>query len=314
MELRHLRYFIAVAEELNFTRAAEKLHIAQPPLSQQIQQLETELGFQLFHRTKRTVVLTEAGQVFFEESQKIMQQVDRAIQLGQQTSRGELGQLTIGFVSSAAHNVVPAILQQFRTLHPLLKLELREMTTNEQLQRLQDGQIDIGFIRPPVADGINSEIIFQETLIVALPQAHRMAQNTKVELRQLAKEPFILFPRSLAPGLYDPIVSFCQQAGFSPIAAQEAIQMQTIVSLVAASMGVAIVPESMQNFQRCGVVYKPLQEESPIVSIALIWRDNPTPAVQRFLQTARDLSTDLTAQTKFEKVLNINFCATTPVE
>ncbi|MEG3879211.1 LysR family transcriptional regulator [Microcoleus sp. herbarium7] len=289
MELRHLRYFIAVAEELNFTRAADRLHMAQPPLSQQIQQLETELGFQLFRRTKRRVVLTEAGQVFFEESQKILQQVDRAIQLAQQTSRGELGQLTVGFVSSAAHNVVPAILQAFRTLHPAVKLELREMTTNEQLQRLQEGQIDIGFIRPPVADGINSEVVFREPLIVALPQAHRMAQNTKVELRQLATEPFILFPRSLAPGLYDPIVSFCQQAGFSPIAGQEALQMQTIVSLVAAEIGVAIVPESMQNFQRCGVVYKPLQEASPIVSIALIWRDNPTPAVQQFLQTARDL-------------------------
>ncbi|MEG4572878.1 LysR family transcriptional regulator [Microcoleus sp. N3A4] len=290
MELRHLRYFIAVAEELNFTRAADRLHIAQPPLSQQIQHLEAELGFQLFRRTKRTVVLTEAGQVFFEESQKIMQQVDRAIQLGRQTSRGELGQLTIGFVSSASHNVVPAILQAFRTLHPAVKLELREMTTNEQLQRLREGQIDIGFIRPPVEEGINSEIVFREVLIAALPQTHPMADRANVQLRQLSTEPFILFPRSLAPGLYDRIVSFCQQAGFSPIAAQEAIQMQTIVSLVAAEMGVAIVPESMQNFQRLGVVYKPIQEISPIVSIALIWGQNPTPAVLRFLQTARDLS------------------------
>ncbi len=290
MELRHLRYFIAVAEELNFTRAAERLHMAQPPLSQQIQQLEAQLGFQLFRRTKRTVTLTDAGQVFFEEAQKILQQVDRAIQLAQQTSRGELGQLTVGFVSSAAHNVVPAILQQFRTLHPAVKLELREMTTNEQLQRLREGQIDIGFIRPPVDDGINSEIVFREPLIVALPQTHRMAKCDRVELRALKDEPFIMFPRSLAPGLYDPIVSLCQQAGFSPIAAQEAIQMQTIVSLVAAEMGVAIVPASMQNFQRSGVIYKQLQEPSPIVSIALIWLSHPTEAVLRFLETARDLS------------------------
>ena len=291
MELRHLRYFIAVAEELNFTRAAEKLHMAQPPLSQQIQQLETQLGFQLFRRTKRTVVLTEAGQVFFEESQKIMQQVDRAIQLAQQTSRGELGQLTIGFVSSAAHNVVPAILQQFRTLHPAVKLELHELTTNEQLQRLRFGQIDIGFVRPPVEeDGINSEIVFREPLIVALPETHHLADRAQVELRELSTEPFILFPRSLAPGLYDPIVSLCQEAGFSPIAAQEALQMQTIVSLVAAEMGVAIVPASMQNFQRCGVVYKPLQESTFIVAIALIWRIAPTAAVQRFLEVARQIS------------------------
>ncbi|MEP6487683.1 LysR family transcriptional regulator [Microcoleus vaginatus GB2-A3] len=291
MELRHLRYFIAVAEELNFTRAAEKLHIAQPPLSQQIQHLEAELGFQLFRRTKRTVHLTAAGQVFFEEAGKILQQVDRAIQLGRQTSRGELGQLTIGFVSSAAHNVVPAILQAFRTRCPAVKLELHELTTNEQLQRLRFGQIDIGFVRPPVEeDGINSEIVFREPLIVALPETHPAADRAKVELRELSTEPFILFPRSLAPGLYDAIVSLCQQAGFSPIAAQEAIQMQTIVSLVAAEMGVAIVPASMQNFQRSGVVYKSLPESTCIVAIALIWRSDPTAAVQRFLEVARQIS------------------------
>ena len=288
MELRHLRYFIAVAEELNFTRAAEKLHIAQPPLSQQIQHLEAELGFQLFRRTKRTVHLTAAGQVFFEEAGKILQQVDRAIQLGRQTSRGELGQLTIGFVSSSAHNVVPAILQAFRTRCPAVKLELHELTTNEQLQRLRFGQIDIGFVRPPVEeDGINAEIVFREPLIAALPETHHLADRPQVELRQLSTEPFILFPRSLAPGLYDPIVSLCQQAGFSPIAAQEAIQMQTIVSLVAAEMGVAIVPASMQNFQRSGVVYKALPESTCIVAIALIWRSDPTAAVQRFLEVAR---------------------------
>ncbi|MEG4213503.1 LysR family transcriptional regulator [Microcoleus sp. S13_B4] len=291
MELRHLRYFIAVAEELNFTRAAEKLHIAQPPLSQQIQHLEAELGFQLFRRTKRTVHLTAAGQVFFEEAGKILQQVDRAIQLGRQTSRGELGQLTIGFVSSAAHNVVPAILQAFRTRCPAVKLELHELTTNEQLQRLRFGQIDIGFVRPPVEeDGINSEIVFREPLIVALPQTHHLADRAKVELRELSTEPFILFPRSQAPGLYDAIVSLCQQAGFSPRAAQEAIQMQTIVSLVAAEMGVAIVPASMQNFQRSGVVYKSLPESTCIVAITLIWRSDPTAAVQRFLEVARHIS------------------------
>ncbi|NJM62436.1 MAG: LysR family transcriptional regulator [Oscillatoriales cyanobacterium RU_3_3] len=287
MELRHLRYFIAVAEELNFTRAAEKLHMAQPPLSQQIQQLESELGFQLFRRSKRTVALTEAGEVFFDEAQKILQQLDRAILLGQQTSRGELGQLTIGFVSSAAHNVVPAIVRAFRSQHPAVKLELRELTTDEQLQRLQDGRIDIGFVRPPVDESINSEIVFEESLMVALPITHPMARRDRVKLRSLSGEPFILFPRSLAPGLYDPIVSFCQQAGFSPIAAQEATQMQTIVSLVAAEIGIAIVPASMRNFERRGVVYKFLSEPSPMVSIALIWRKDPSPAVQRFLETAR---------------------------
>jgi DNA-binding transcriptional LysR family regulator len=288
MELRHLRYFIAVAEELNFTRAAEKLHIAQPPLSQQIQHLEAELGFQLFRRTKRTVHLTAAGQVFFEEAGKILQQVDRAIQLGRQTSRGELGQLTIGFVSSSAHNVVPAILQAFRTRCPAVKLELHELTTNEQLQRLRFGQIDIGFVRPPVEeDGINSEIVFREPLIVALPETHPAADRAQAGITRTfhgTVHPISPFPGS---GVVRSIVSLCQQAGFSPIAAQEAIQMQTIVSLVAAEMGVAIVPASMQNFQRSGVVYKALPESTCIVAIALIWRSDPTAAVQRFLEVAR---------------------------
>jgi DNA-binding transcriptional LysR family regulator len=290
MELRHLHYFIAVAEELNFSRAAQRLHIAQPPLSHQIRQLEAELGFQLFHRTKRTVKLTEAGQVFFKEAQKILRQLDQAIQVGRQTSRGEFGQLMIGFVSSAAHNVLPAILQGFRRRSPSVTLELRELTTNQQLQWLREGRIDIGFVRPPVEEeGVNWEVIFRESLMVALPEAHPLGNLERVSLRSLSHEPFILFPRSLAPGLYDPIISLCQQAGFSPILAQEAIQMQTIVSLVAAQMGIAIVPESMQNFQRQGVIYKFLQEATPMVAIALIWRHPPSPTVQRFLEIARQV-------------------------
>ena len=293
MELRHLHYFMAVAEELNFSRAAERLHIAQPPLSQQIRQLEAELGFQLFHRTKRTVRLTEAGIVFFIETQKIMRQLENAIQIGRQTSRGELGQLAIGFASSAVHNVLPTILQAFRTEIPSVKLQLRELTTDQQLEWLQQGRIDIGFVRPPVEeDGLSSEVIFSEPLILALPETHAFCSQELVSLRSLSQEPFILFPRSLAPGLYDPIISLCQQAGFSPILAQEATQMQTIVSLVAAQMGIAIVPASMQNLQRSGVVYKLLQETTPMVAIALIWRHNPSPTVLRFLEVARQVTSN----------------------
>jgi DNA-binding transcriptional LysR family regulator len=242
MELRHLRYFVTLAEELHFGRAAERLHIAQPPLSQQIRQLETELGFQLFHRTKRTVQLTEAGQVFLAQVQGIFRQLEQAIQVGRQTSRGEMGQLVIGFVSSAAYNVLPNILRTFRTRVPGVSLELHELTTNEQSQWLREGRIDVGFLRPPVEEDLfNFEIIFEEALVVALPEAHSLANQSSVSLRSLSNDPFILFPRTLAPGLYDQIISLCQQADFSPILAQEAIQMQTIVSLVAAQMGVAIV-------------------------------------------------------------------------
>ena len=300
MELRHLRYFLAVAESLNFSRAAEILHIAQPPLSQQIQQLEAELGFQLFHRTKRRVQLTAAGELFQRETQQLFQQLEQAIEKGQQASRGEVGQLAIGFVSSAAYNVLPPILQRIRQTVPGVILELQELTTNQQLQLLHQGKIDVGFVRPPVAKmndktntGIQSKIIFQEPLIVALSAAHPLAQQETVEVRSLQSEPFILFPRHLAPGLHDPIISLCQQAGFSPQVVQEAIQMQTIVSLVAAEMGVAIVPSSLQNLQRRGVVYKPFIDIVPIVEIALIWQSPSSSTVERFLQISLDTCIEL---------------------
>jgi DNA-binding transcriptional LysR family regulator len=292
MELRHLRYFVTLAEELHFGRAAERLHIAQPPLSQQIRQLEAELGFQLFYRTKRTVQLTEAGQVFFSEIQGILRQLEQAIQVGRQTSRGEIGQLVIGFVSSAAYNVLPTILRAFRTRVPAVSLELHELTTNQQSQWLREGRIDVGFLRPPVEEDLfNFETIFQESLMVALPETHLMANQSSVSLRSLSSEPFILFPRAIAPGLYDQIISLCQQADFSPTVAQEAIQLQTIVSLVAAEMGIAIVPESLQHLQRTGVLYKAIQEPTSKVAIAMIWRRNDiSSTVQRFLEVVRQIS------------------------
>lgn len=286
MELRHLRYFVTLAEELHFGRAAERLHIAQPPLSQQIRQLETELGFELFHRTKRKVELSEAGRVFLIEVQQIFRQLEQATFLGRQVSRGEVGQLVVGFVSSAAYNILPDILQNFRNHASGVNLELHELTTDEQLRWLQSGRIDVGFVRPPVDENTyESKIIFQESLAIALPQNHLLASQDKVSLQSLKNESFILFPRLLAPGLYDLIISFCQQVGFSPKVAQEAIQMQTIVSLVAAEIGVAIVPESLQNLQRTGVVYKYFVEETPKVSIAMIWRKNDVSVVlDRFLE------------------------------
>ncbi|MBW4610943.1 MAG: LysR family transcriptional regulator [Hassallia sp. WJT32-NPBG1] len=288
MELRHLRYFVTLAEELHFGRAAERLHIAQPPLSQQIRQLETELGFELFHRTKRKVQLTEAGQVFLDEVQQIFKQLEQAIQVGRQTSRGEMGQLVVGFVSSAPYNILPKILRSFRSSVPEVRLELHELTTNEQFRWLRESRIDVGFVRPPVEDTFNFETIFQESLMVALPDTHLLAHQSDVCLRSLKNEPFILFPRLLAPGLYDLIISLCQQAGFSPNVTQEAIQMQTIVSLVAGGLGIAIVPESLQNLQRTGVVYKIIQEPTPKTAIAIIWRQNDRSAtVQKFLEIAR---------------------------
>jgi DNA-binding transcriptional LysR family regulator len=291
IELRHLRYFMAVAEELHFGRAAERLHIAQPPLSQQIRQLETELGFQLFYRTKRSVELTEAGQVFLQECQRLLRQLEQAVETGRQVSRGEMGQLVLGFVSSAAYNVLPTLLRSFRMQVPNVSLELHELTTDQQLQWLRDRRLDVGLIRPPVEDPAFALLtILQEPLVVALPEHHPLARQPYVSLQQLTHESFVLFPRPLAPGLYDQIISLCQQVSFSPNVVQEAIQMQTIVSLVAAEIGIAIVPISLQNLQRTGVIYKPLQESTPKAEIAIAWRRIDTsPTVKRFLETVYQL-------------------------
>lgn len=285
IELRHLRYFIAVAEELHFGRAAERLHMAQPPLSQQIRQLEEQLGFQLFYRTKRSVELTEAGQVFLKESRKLFNQLAQAIEAGRQVSRGEKGQIVIGFISSAAYNVLPVILRSFRSQVPGVRLELHEMPTTEQLDWLREGKIDVGLLRPPVEDKtLNLMTIVREPMVVAFPENHPFIEQDQIALSSLVNEDFILFPRLLSPRAYDQIISLCQQAGFSPNVVQEAMQMQTIVSLVAGGIGVAIVPISLQNMQRTGVIYRPLEEPTPCAEVALVWRQNDiSPSVQRFL-------------------------------
>ena len=299
LELRHLRYFIAVATELHFGRAAEKLHIAQPPLSHQIRQLETELGFELFTRTKRSVMLTPAGQAFLIQVNQIFQQLEQAIEIGRKTSRGELGQISIGFVGSATYNILPVLLQQFRDRYPEVQIELHELTTDRQLIWLREGKIDVGLMRPPISEpDVTSEIVFEEALIVALPANHPLATVDSIDLRLLAREPFILFPRQLAPGLYDPIITICQAAGFSPVVVQECIQMQTTISLVSANLGVSIVPESIQQVQRSGVVYKPIQDLTPIganqllrlATISIVWRTNDdSPTVSRLREIVQGL-------------------------
>ena len=296
MELRHLRYFRMVATELHFGRAAEKLHIAQPPLSKQIQDLEAALGFELFTRTKRSVALTPAGQVFLIEVTQIFQRLDRAIDIGRKTSRGELGQISIGFVGSATYNILPVMLQQFRDRYPQVQIELHELTTDRQLIWLREGRIDIGLIRPPIiSTEFASHVIFQESLVVALPSHHHLAKLKMIDLSLLAAEPFILFPRPLAPGLYDPIITICQAAGFSPQVVQECIQMQTIVSLVSANMGVSILPASIQEAQRQGVIYKPIRSGSldadKLATIAIIWRiHDDSPTMKRLLELALEYS------------------------
>lgn len=290
MELRHLRYFIAVAEELHFSRAAERLHIAQPPLSQQIRHLEQELGVELFQRkTKRQVQLTEAGRVFLAESYLALAQIENAIRAAQRAARGETGQLVVGFVSSATYHALPWLLRNFRERFPQVEIVLRELNTQKQVQALNEQRISVGFVHPPIDDdGLTLECIQQESLVVALAETHPLATQLQISIQDLADEPFVLFPRHLGAGLYDRIVSFCQQANFSPKVTQEANQMQTIISLISAGMGVTLVPASLQNLMRTGIVYRTLQEPTPKVETAVVWRrDDTSPVVHGFLNVIR---------------------------
>lgn len=289
MELRHLHYFIAVAEELHFSRAAERLHISQPPLSQQIRALEDELGVKLFERTKRHVQLTEAGKVFLERSYLVLAQLEQAIEVTQRIGRGEVGRLAIGFVDSAMYTVLPEILRIFRERFPAVELRLHELTTQEQIHALHQNQIDLGVVRSAIIEpGLSTECVLQESLVLALPQTHPLAAQVKVSLSVLADESFILFPAKLGPVFYEQIIQICQQAGFRPKVVQEAVQMQTIVGLVAAGMGIAFVPASMQNFHRSGVIYRPLQEQTPQSGLYLAWRQHDSsPVIRAFLSLAQ---------------------------
>jgi DNA-binding transcriptional LysR family regulator len=289
MELRHLYYFVAVAEELHFGRAAQRLRIAQPPLSQQIQKLEEELGVQLFRRTKRRVELTEAGQVFLQEARQALAQVEQAVTAARRAGRGEIGRLAVGFVGSASYEILPRMIRRFHECFPDVELVLREATTSQQIRALHEGRIHVGLLRPPVSgDALVIESFLVEPLIAALPETHALAGQPAVSLQELAHERYITFPRHLGPGLYDQIISICQQAGFSPEITQEAVQMQTILGLVATGIGVALIPASARNLRSAGVAYSELQGVQSGVEMALAWRkDDASPSLQAFLKVVR---------------------------
>jgi len=288
MELRHLRYFVTVAEELHFGRAAQKLHLSQPPLSMQIKALETEIGAELFSRSRRKVALTPAGAVFLREARDILARTEQAALSARRAGRGEIGELAVGFVTIADYNVLPPVLSEFRKRNPGVRLNLREATTDVQLRDLAEQRIDVGFVLAPIpADGFMTKPVLREPLVAALPATHALARKRgPLPLRQLADTPFVLFPRHMATGLYDDVVSFCRRAGFNPRIDQEAIQMQTIISLVSAGLGATLIPASMRNLGRTGVVYRNLREKSPQTEILLAWRSGESqPALLRFLET-----------------------------
>lgn len=289
MELRHLRYFVAVAQTLHFGRAAEQLSITQPVLSDQIQRLESLLGVQLLHRTKRVVQLTEPGHIFLTEAMQILEQAKRAIATVQRAAQGRLGQLTIGYTGPALYTALPEIVRTFRERYPDVELILHELCTPDQETALQEDKIDVGFLHPPISAPVKQIELLQEPMVVALPENYSLAHQPILSIKDLAHESFILFPRSVGPNLYRDILTLCAQAGFTPNVTQEVTPQPTMVGLVAAGMGIALVSASMQYISRPGVVYRELQEIAPVLRLAIAWKDEwRSPVLQNFLQVVRD--------------------------
>ncbi|MGV8211136.1 LysR substrate-binding domain-containing protein, partial [Pseudomonas aeruginosa] len=278
MELRHLRYFIAVAEELHFGRAAERLGISQPPLSQQIQALEEEIGARLFERTNRRVELTDAGRLFLDESRQVLAQVDKAVLLARRAHLGELGELKIGFTSSAPFtSTIPSSIHAFRKAYPDVHLDLQEMSSRQVLKALLEESLQVGVIRPlALPDAVHWVELFREPLVAVLRADHPLAAGSEdgLAIAALAEEPFVFFPRSYGTGLYDQVIALTRQAGFSPRIAQEASEAMTIIGLVSAGLGVSILPASFRRTRVDGVVYRTLSDPEATTAVWLVRRQN----------------------------------------
>ncbi|MGV2899469.1 LysR family transcriptional regulator [Achromobacter sp. AGC78] len=275
MELRHLRYFTAVAEELHFTRAAARLGIGQPPLSQQIQQLEREIGTPLFLRLPRGVDLTEAGAQFLEDARAILASADRAIDTARRLGRGERGAITVGFTASAVfHPYLPRAIRAYRDRYPDVRVTLTESNTISLLRGLRLGEVDVAFVRPPylLDPEFESERVLDEPMLVALPPDHALSRLRSVPIAALADEDFVLYPRPIGAGLYDAIQSACQRAGFAPRVIQEAPQMASIVSLVAAGVGISVVPAAMRHMGAEGIEYRPIKGDAPHALLDMAYR------------------------------------------
>lgn len=285
VELRHLRYFVAVAEELSFTRAAERLHMAQPPLSTQIRALERALGVELFDRSRRAIALTDAGELLLAEARPLLVQVEQALAAVARAGTGEAGRLTVGFVPSASVATLPDHLRAFRARYPRVELFLREMAPDELIAALHGGGIDLAVLYLPFADArLAARTILREPLVAALPAEHRLAEGAAAPLRvaDLRDEPFVLPARHHMPGLNAGVLETCRRAGFEPQAVQKDVWlMQTVLGLVAAGIGVALVPASVEKLGRSGVAFRPLLDPGPAVEMGAFWRADDRSATLR---------------------------------
>ncbi|MGH8782488.1 LysR family transcriptional regulator [Paraburkholderia sp.] len=285
---RLLNQFIAVAEELHFGRAAERLNMAQPPLSQAIRKLEELVGVTLLTRSKHFVALTPAGRAFLSEARELLAHGQRAIDTARRASKGGAGRISIGFVGSVSYELLPRVLREFKDSFPAIHVDLRELTSKEQIESLHARKIDLGIVRLPLANA--ADIAFRtievERFVAVLPRNHRLARARKLLLKDLSGESFMAFPPDRIPSLHAKFLMACEQSGFSPHIALEAWQMSSMVSLVAAGMGVVLLPAQVRTSPHHGVVYKELDDRSEHVElkIAMAWRpDDMSSEVQSML-------------------------------
>jgi len=291
MELRHLRYFAAVAQYLNYSEASRRLHVAQPAISQTILDLEDELSVKLLLRTKRTVQLTAAGTAFLLEAHEILRRANEAPRLAQRAARGEVGNLGIGFFGAASAPILPALVQAYRRKFPDVELHLFEMNPDQQIAAFDEGRIHLGFTRtlpPSRRSEFEEELIYKDLLVIALPTAHALAKKKVVSLKTLAGEPFVQFHRIGAPSLFDEVIGVCRRAGFSPRIVNEPNFMATVMTLVESGLGVSLIPYCVRTLNRPRVVIRPITPKSEPIPLCAAWlKSADNPALAAFVEILR---------------------------
>jgi len=299
MELRHLRYFLAVAREMSFSRAAETLHIAQPPLSRQIHQLEEELGAALFDRKARPLKLTPAGQFFQSQAQLVMDRLAEARAATARIAHGQRRWFGIGFVPSTLYGALPEVIRRFREAQPEVEVGLLELTTVLQIDALKAGRIDVGFgrLRFEEDERIAAEVVREEALVVALPADHRLARRRRLTLQELAPEPLLLFPARPRPSFADLVLAAFHSRELRPVVAFEANELQTAIGLVVAHMGYALVPRSVEKMHREGVVYVPLADKGVQAQVVMNTRaDDESPLLAEMKALVREVVREYSAR------------------
>lgn len=295
MDSRQLRHFVAVAETLNYHRAAEQLHMSQPPLSASIRKLEEQLGVQLFERTRRGTALTAAGTAALEDARRALFHTEQFGRVATATARGEAGSLRIGFVGSATYALMPQVMPVFRARFPEVQLVLAESTTRRLLEDVQQGLLDAALLRFPLVRAHGAQLlpVERDRFVAALPVTHRLARRRRIALEELRDEPFVMFGAEAVPGLHAMALLACQKAGFVPRVQQEAVQVQTVVSLVESGLGVALVPSVAARHATRSLAFRPLQGPGAEteIGLALAWRaERETPAARRFRETLQGLA------------------------